>query len=282
MKPVITWSKDKLFIGSLLLGVLLVVVASCESQPQQQRMMFGSSNVSAESQRARAALQRTPIRHYASVEDYRRDLNLRDRILPRGRHGRVSPARPMRPRYITIHATANPTGGADAHARALYNGRLTARKSSTGNRIGYLIWHFTVEDRVAMQHLPTNEQGEHADFSGPGNLYSIGIEMCEHRGNDLGQTIDRTARLAAWLMMEEGIALGGVVPHYHWPRNGVSKPHKNCPRWLLDNGRPGYTWRLFMERIRAYEQQLRGLTAPVSSANSQRVVRGLGPGRMLR
>ena len=32
--------------------------------------------------------------------------------------------------------------------------------------------------------MPTNEQGEHADFDGPGNRYSIGIEMCENRGNN--------------------------------------------------------------------------------------------------
>ena len=79
-----------------------------------------------------------------------------------------------------------------AHAKALKRGALR------GGVCGYLCWHFTVQDDVVIQHIPTNERGEHADFDGPGNRYSIGIEMCEHKGNDLAKTIDRTAELAAW------------------------------------------------------------------------------------
>ena len=54
---------------------------------------------------------------------------------------------------------------------------------------------YTVDEDRAVQHLPTNEQGEHADFSGPGNRYSIGIEMCENRGNSRIRH-DRTHRQA--------------------------------------------------------------------------------------
>ena len=93
-----------------------------------------------------------------------------------------------------------------------------------------------VDDKVALQHMPTNEQGEHADFNGPGNNYSIGIEMCEHRGSNLGATMDRTAKLAAYLMVKNGIPLRNVVPHYHWPRRGCHPPKKNCPHFLMDNG----------------------------------------------
>jgi N-acetylmuramoyl-L-alanine amidase len=162
----------------------------------------------------------------------------------------------MTPRYITIHSTQNKSGDAFNHALALKKGALRATRRPGGNRIGFLTWHFTVQDNLAIQHLPTREQGEHADFDGVGNNYSIGIEMCEHRGNDRAQTIERTAKLAAYLMYTNGIPLSGVVPHYHWPRHGTSPLHKNCPHFLLDNGRPGRTWRWFLSRVQLHYQRL--------------------------
>jgi len=48
------------------------------------------------------------------------------------------------------------------------------------SRIGHLIWHFTSDDKMAIQHMPTTEQGEHPDFHGPGNRHSIGIEKEEN------------------------------------------------------------------------------------------------------
>ena len=129
---------------------------------------------------------------------------------------------------------------------------LRAPKRRGGNRIGYLIWHFTIDEDAVVQHMPTNEQGEHADFDGPGNNYSIGLEMCENRDANLNATIDRTARLTAYLMHQHGIPLSRVVPHYHWPRKGTSRPHKNCPHFLLDNGRPGRKWKAFQSRVNGY------------------------------
>lgn len=183
------------------------------------------------------------------------EVHLYPRLIPKGTYGRRY-NRPMSPRYITIHATENPTGDAFAHAAALKNGKLRANRRPGGNRIGFLTWHFTVQDNLAVQHLPTNEQGEHADFDGPGNNYSIGIEMCEHRGNNLSATIDRTARLAAYLMYEHHIPLHNVVPHYHWPRHGVSPEHKNCPHFLLENGRPGRKWQWFLSRVQAHYNRI--------------------------
>lgn len=166
--------------------------------------------------------------------------------------------RPMKPKFITIHSTQNYTGDAYNHALALKRGALRATKRKGGNRIGYLTWHFTVQSNVAIQHLPCREQGEHADFDGPGNNYSIGIEMCEHRGNDIGLTIDKTARLAAYLMYTYGIPLNHVVPHYHWPRISpyIKDPHKNCPHFLMDRGRPGGTWQWFLNRVNLHYNRL--------------------------
>lgn len=179
-----------------------------------------------------------------------RQVNVKQEMVRSGRFGRRG-ARPMRPRYITIHSTQNYTAGAERHAVALKRGALR-----TGQRPGYLIWHFTVEDRYAVQHMPTTEQGIHADFDGPGNRYSIGIEMCEHRGNNRAATVERTAKLAAVLMKKNGIPLCNVVPHYHWPRRGKTPPHKNCPHFLMDNGRPGAKWRGFLSRVNYYYRQI--------------------------
>jgi len=190
-----------------------------------------------------------------SVSRMYREVNLRADMVPRGRHGRKV-VRPMRPRYITIHSTQNYRADANQHSIALKRGALRSPKTKTGNRIGYLIWHFTVDDREAIQHMPISEQGEHADFHGPGNRLSIGIEMCEHRGSSRRATIERTAKLTAILMKKQGISLRHVVPHYHWPRKGRNPPNKNCPHFLLDNGKPGKKWRWFLGRVNDHYQRI--------------------------
>ena len=185
-----------------------------------------------------------------------REVRLRADMVPRGTHGRKV-VRPMRPRYITIHSTQNYSADAAQHALALKRGALRSPKNPHGgNRIGYLIWHFTVDDHEAIQHMPTTEQGEHADFDGPGNRLSIGIEMCEDRGSNLRSTIERTAKLTAILMKKNDIPLRNVVPHYHWPRRGKNPPNKNCPHFLMTNGRPGPKWRWFQSRVNFYYRQL--------------------------
>ena len=184
-----------------------------------------------------------------------REVNLKADMVPRGSHGRKV-VRPMRPRYITIHSTQNYTADAWQHSLALKNGALRSPKTRYGNRIGYLIWHFTTDDNVAIQHMPTSEQGEHADFHGPGNRLSIGIEMCEHRGSNKRTTIERTAMLTAVLMKKNQIPLRNVVPHYHWPRKGRTPANKNCPHFLLDNGKPGKKWRWFLSRVNYHYQRI--------------------------
>ena len=177
------------------------------------------------------------------------EVRLKADLIPAGTVGRKL-YRPMTPKYITIHSTQNYTGDAYNHALALKRGALRATKRVGGNRIGFLTWHFTVQDNIAIQHLPCREQGEHADFDSVGNNYSIGIEMCEHRGNNIPVTIDKTARLAAYLCYTYGISPSAVVPHYHWPRYGTSPLHKDCPHFLMDNGKPGRTWNWFLSRVK--------------------------------
>ena len=57
-------------------------------------------------------------------------------------------------------------------------------------------------------------------------------------------------------MKEYNIPLRNVVPHWHWPRKGTSKPHKNCPHFLMDNGRPGRKWRGFISQVNHHYKRL--------------------------
>ncbi len=230
-------------IGALLL-VFAATLSSCSSPKASPR---GNSWA--------ARLGPVPVDRKVTPLQMLKEVNLKQDMIKKGTAGRKN-FRSMRPRYITIHSTQNYTGGAENHALALKRGALKAPKRKGGNRIGYLIWHFTTQDDLAIQHLPTNEQGEHADFDGPGNNYSIGIEMCEHRGNNIALTIDKTARLTAFLMLEHNIPLSNVVPHYHWPRKGLNPEHKDCPHFLLENGRPGATWRWYLNRVKEHHSRL--------------------------
>lgn len=177
-------------------------------------------------------------------------LNLQQVIVPPGKVGRHKEF-PLRARYITIHSTANPGGTARAHATGMAAGNF--RGWSQWNRTGYMTWHFTVDDREAIQSLPLNIQGEHADHDGPGNNTSIGIEICEFgdRGRQAA-AVDRAARLTAYVMHRTGIPLSRVVPHYHWPQRHFKNHQKNCPRILLEGGRPGPRWDAFLRKVRSY------------------------------
>jgi len=175
-------------------------------------------------------------------------------LIPKGRHGRWRTKR-MNPRYITIHSTQNysRTGDAYGHAKFLYTGALKGRKNS----LGYLTWHLSVDDHSAYQSLPFNEQGQHADYEGRGNRQSIGIEMCENKGNSRSKTLRRTAKIAAGLMNKYNIPLKNVVPHQHWRRvrhaDGRDLGHKNCPHFLMTNGKPGPKWQAFLKMVKSYQ-----------------------------
>lgn len=239
------------------------VVSACSSS--QNPIEYSESTISSP-YGATASLNSgayTPVRATPSKSPSQlyEEANVKTDYIAKGKYGRNSP-RKMNPKYITIHSTQNYSAGAWQHSKALRNGKLRAYKRKGGNRTGYLTWHYTVDAGVAVQHLPTNEQGEHADFDGPGNNYSLAIEMCEHRGNSREETLERTAKLTAWLMHEHDIPLRKVVPHYHWPRKGLSPEHKNCPHFLLDNGHPGAKWQWFLAKIKKHYDSITVPRAP--------------------
>lgn len=182
---------------------------------------------------------------------------VRSALLAPGFHGRLT-NRTMRPRYITIHSTANRGGTAEQHARLLLGKGLRSKNGPRFGRSGWVNWHFTVDDREAVQHLLPTEEGDHADYGGLGDTASIGIEICEFSSpSRQAAAIDRAARLAARLSKQYGIPVKNIVPHKHWPRWDF-KYGKPCPRILLERGRgpggwvEGAKWRGFLAKVEKY------------------------------
>lgn len=173
-----------------------------------------------------------------SVSQLKRECNVNAMPIPSSNPVRQRAGK-MSPKFITIHSTQNMGADAFQHSRALNAGRLRHT------------WHFTIDPSVSIQHIPLNETGRHADSGRLGDRFSIGIEMCEKRGDSIVRTYDRTAKLCAYLMKEHNIPLRNVVPHYYWTR-------KDCPKPLLDHGRPGYKWGWFISRVDYYYRCVNG------------------------
>jgi N-acetylmuramoyl-L-alanine amidase len=171
----------------------------------------------------------------------------RQDLIPDGKFGRQIHER-LRPRYITVHSTGSPGGTAAAHARLLREGKIRAK--TKWNTRGFNFWHFTVDDKETVQHLPLDETGQHADHDGPGNGTSVGIEICEFREAARQRAaLTRAARLIAWLRKKYRIPLDHVVPHYHWTMHRFNNWHKPCPAILMDNGKPGAKWQAFLKQV---------------------------------
>ena len=143
----------------------------------------------------------------------------------------------MTPAFVTIHDTANINRGADA----VMHGRYLKGDAAANAPVS---WHFTVDDRRAVQHLPLTENGWHCGDGGegPGNRTSIGIEICENSDGDRARAEANAAELVAYLIKTVPSLKPFpecVVQHNHW--NG-----KDCPRVLRH--RPG-GWEGFLDAV---------------------------------
>jgi N-acetylmuramoyl-L-alanine amidase len=202
-----------------------------------------------------------------TLAELKAGLNLHQDLIPPGKFGRIPNRTFSSERFLTIHSTEVTQGFADARhfARRLRTGEETS--TDRRSRTGYKTWHFTVDSSSVIQHLPTNEQGDHADFSGPGNRSSIGIEMCENIGADFSSTKDRATRLIAYLCVSEHIPEKNLRMHWHWGQQPLDpkKPpyHKQCPHSFLDviaNDKfvPNRNWENFRSKVHLYIEALQG------------------------
>jgi len=135
-------------------------------------------------------------------------------------------------KYITIHETANTSKGANAQAHA----NLQSKGFSSS-------WHWTVDDKEAIQSFPHTVQCWHAgDGRGDGNLNSIGIEICVNQDGDFKKAVENAAELTKKIMAEENIPISHVVQHNKWSG-------KNCPAFLR-SGEKGVSWNDFMSMVK--------------------------------
>lgn len=159
-------------------------------------------------------------------------MNIIQDFIAKGRKNRPGRTNPML--YITVHDTDNVDKGADALSHASYlKGDAAVKKQVS--------WHYTVDDKRIVQHIPDNEDAWHAgDRAGDGNRKSIGIEICTNKDGDLKKATDNAAELVAYLCKKHDIPIENVVQHYRWSK-------KNCPR-LLRAGQP-YSWNTFLGKV---------------------------------
>lgn len=180
------------------------------------------------------------------------DLNLKVELIAEGRDNR--PGIDISPTFITIHNTDNDSPGADANAH-----------SSFVRNVGFYMlngekhpvsWHFSVDDKRAIRHLPLDELGFHAKS---GNGKSVAIEICMHRGIDQGAANTRAALLVATLMKSLFIPIEKVVTHKHWTG-------KACPSKLLNGVAEGAKWQAFRTEVRGFATAIAGGEGPIISS----------------
>lgn len=172
-------------------------------------------------------------------------LNISVDLIPRTSSNR--PGTPLHPTHITIHNTANNDPDADAQMHARYVKGADARRRKVS-------WHFTVDDKRCVKHLPTNEVAWHA---GSGNTQSIAIEVCQNQGIDQAEAITRASLLTAVLMSFYGIDSQHVVSHHFWTG-------KDCPEVILRDPGGFAAFRLQAQGFLMQLAQPEGAFAPES------------------
>ena len=176
-------------------------------------------------------------------------INITQDFIPEGRNNRPGRANPMK--YVTIHNTGNSSKGAGARNHASYI------KSDTAANVP-VSWHYTVDEKEIVQHLPDNEIAWHAGDggSGTGNAQSIAIEICMNSDGDLLRATDNAAELTASLCRKYGVPIENVVQHNYW--KSTKYPNgKNCPE-MIRAGKP-YDWNTFLAKV---ESLMTSETAP--------------------
>lgn len=169
--------------------------------------------------------------------DFGKLLNLKEDFILLGKHNRPGTANTLE--FITVHNTSNTSKGADAASHAKFV-KTKGFNMVNGEKI-LVSWHYTVDDKQIIKHLPINEMGFHARNNG--NLRSIGIEICMNQGIDQNAAFLRAARLIAALRFDLKKPNDAVVPHQFWTG-------KDCPVLLMDSGKPGKKWKDFKELIK--------------------------------
>lgn len=137
------------------------------------------------------------------------------------------------PKYIVMHETDNWSNGAgaNAHARAHYNGNL-----------GSASVHYYVDDKEIYQTLRHEDGpwavGDNRGYSDITNRNSINIELCVNPDSNYEVARDNAIELCAYLLKQYGFSIDRLKTH-----NNASGKH--CPRRILDEN----YWNIFKEKV---------------------------------
>lgn len=166
--------------------------------------------------------------------------------------GKVGVKMPGGPQYVVIHDTGMPGKEHNAKGLSIY---IHHQADHEDGRVAS--WHFSCDEHIAYQHIPTDEIGWHAgDGSAPfgstyinkgyqteciggGNQNGIGIETCINQGGNYNETLKNAAKLTAYLLNKYHLGLDRVKQHYHFSG-------KNCPNVIRSlDGR----WESFLKDV---------------------------------
>ena len=178
-------------------------------------------------------------------EQFGKQLNLSEELIPSGKRNR--PGTKIKPAFITIHNTDNVKAGADATAHSSFVRKTGHYVNKKTGKVTWVSWHYTVDDKRVIQHLPIKERGYHAGTDGNGR--SVAIEICMHKGIDQEAAFLRAARLVAALLHDLKLKDTAVVTHQSWTS-------KACPQLLLDKGKAGAKWSKFLDLVREQRAQI--------------------------
>lgn len=175
-------------------------------------------------------------------------------------------------RGVVVHWTANENAGADdvAHMRYLEG---TAIKTERYASAAYFVDHDSilnvVPEKEMTYHVGAKRYTTQRLGSYPNNC-TIGIEVCVNRkGEDFKKAIDRSAYLAATLLVRYNLSIIDLYRHY-------DVTGKDCPRYFVydDSARAyGYesaalAWKDFKMSVVAYMDAIR--KGPVKSVTVQK------------
>ena len=146
-------------------------------------------------------------------------MNIKQNLLNSSKYNLKCPYE-MKPKYITIHNTANDASAANEIAYMISNNNQTS-------------FHLAVDDKEAIQGVPFNRSTWNAgDGSrGSGNRESISIEICYSKsgGTKFNKAVENCVELVAQLIEKYDIPLANIKYHQDWSG-------KYCPHRLLDSG----------------------------------------------
>lgn len=178
-------------------------------------------------------------------------INIRKNLVSESKYGIKCPYE-MNAETITVHNTYN-----DATAE---------------NEIAYMIrnnsqvsYHFAVDDKGAIQGIPTNRNAWHAgDGNGDGNRKSIGVEICYSKsgGERYKKAEANAVILIAQLLKERGWGVDKVRKHQDWSG-------KYCPHRILDEKRWDDFKQAIADELKGAKSETRNVETKVESVSTK-------------